>query len=161
MSVQHAHTLFRASPDAGFAAVLANAARRVAATKIARRLQVDFATEPQDVQTPEGPVHALRGDAIVTDADGARWPVPQARFAALYQPVPPTVAGSPGTYLTTRLQVLALRMDESFKVLLQDGLSRLTGQRGDWLVGASDGSLYVISAAAFARSYRIDGQPPA
>ena len=39
------------------------------------------------------------------------------------------------------------------------GLSRLTGQRGDWLVGGADGSLYVISAAAFARSYRIDSVP--
>jgi hypothetical protein len=141
--------------------VLAENARSVAATKIARRLQVEFAAQPGDVLTPEGSVHALPGDAIVTDADGARWPVPQARFAALYQPLPPTLAGSPGTYQTLPLEVLALRMDEPFEVLLPDGRSRLAGQRGDWLVGAADGSLYAISAAAFARAYRIDGPPPA
>ncbi len=161
MSATHAQTLYRASPGAGFAAVLADDPRRVAASKIARRLQVDFVTERRDVQTPEGRVHAFPGDAVVTDADGARWPVPRARFTALYQPVPPTVAGSAGTYLTTPLQVLAVRMDAPFQVLLQDGLSRLAGQRGDWLVGAADGSLYVISAAAFDRSYRIDRPTPA
>jgi hypothetical protein len=157
MSATHAQPLFRASPGAGFAAVLADDPRSVAAVKIARSLQVEFVAERRDVETPEGPVRAFPGDAIVSDADGARWPVPRARFAALYQPAPPTVAGSPGSYLTMPLRVLALRMDEPFQVLLPDGLSRLTGRRGDWLVGTADGSLYVISAAAFDRSYRIDG----
>lgn len=141
--------------------MLANDPRCVLATKIARRLEVEFATERCDVDTPEGPVNASRGDAIVTDTDGARWPVPQARFAARYRPVPPTIAGRAGTYATMALRVRALRMQDPFQVLLEDGRSRLAGERGDWLVGADDGSLYVISAAAFARSYRTEAGTPA
>ena len=160
MSTSHALTLFRARPGAGFAAVLAGDPQAVTAAKLERRVQVEFVTERRDVPTPEGPVHAFRGDAIVTDADGDSWPVPGARFAARYAPLPPTKAGSSGTYVSAPQTVMALRMEEPFQVLLQDGLSRLSGQAGDWLVGAADGSLYVISAGAFARSYRVDGAVP-
>jgi hypothetical protein len=160
MSANQALPLFRARPGAGFAAVLANEPRAVRAAKVERRVQVTFVTEQRDVQTPEGPVHAFRGDAIVTDEDGDSWPVHGPRFAARYAPLPPTVAGSDGAYVSAPQTVMALRMDAPFQVLLQDGLSRLSGQRGDWLVGTADGSLYVISAAAFARTYRIDGALP-
>ena len=159
MSAHHALPLFHARPGAGFAAALANDPRAVTAKKLQRQVQVEFLTERRDVPTPEGAVHAFPGDAVVTDVDGASWPVPGAGFTARYAPLPPTVAGSAGTYVSAAQGVLALRMDGPFQVLLPDGLSRLTGQRGDWLVGGADGSLYVISAAAFARSYRIDSVP--
>lgn len=157
MSAHHALPLFHARPGAGFAAALANDPRAVTAKKLQRQVQVEFLTERRDIQTPEGPVHACPGDAIVTDADGDRWPIPGRGFTARYAPLAPTVAGGSGAYVSTAQVVMALRMDGAFQVLLEDGLSRLTGQRGDWLVGGADGSLYVISAAAFARSYRIDG----
>lgn len=43
------------------------------------------ATEPEIVQTQEGEATAAPGDWIVTDADGASWPVPPETFAAGYE----------------------------------------------------------------------------
>jgi len=56
--------------------------------------------------------------------------------------------------ITTFLnRILALRMQEPFEVLLVDGVSRLSGQTGDWLVDYGDGSLGIVSAAIFATTY--------
>jgi len=46
-------------------------------------------------------------------------------------------------------------MPGAFEVLLADGVSRLTGQPGDWLVDYGDGSLGIVSQAIFAATYEI------
>jgi hypothetical protein len=46
-------------------------------------------------------------------------------------------------------------MSEPFGVLLSDGVSRLTGHAGDWLVDYGDGSLGVVSGPVFASTYEI------
>ena len=109
------------------------------------------------MQSPEGLVHALPGDAILTDADGAQWPVPKARFAEKYRPVSPTIAGQDGPYMSLPVRVLAVQMPEGFDVLLADGQSTLSGQSSDWLVDYGDGDLGVVSQAAFATTYEILG----
>jgi hypothetical protein len=40
-------------------------------------------------------------------------------------------------------------------VLLADGVSRLNGRPGDWLVDYGDGSLGVVSPAIFAVTYDL------
>src|SRR5476651_1068349 len=82
MSANRPLPLFRADRPAESAGMVARDPRCVSAVKLECRVTVD---------TPEGPVRAAAGDAIVTD------------------------------------------------------------RRGDWLVEGSEGSLYVVSAAAFAR----------
>ena len=52
-------------------------------------------------------------------------------------------------------RILALPMTVSFEVLLADGISRLRGRPGDWLVDYGDGSLGVVSQAIFAQTYEI------
>lgn len=140
----------------GFASVIADDPRRVSASKLECNVNVDIVAAPCVIETPEGPVRAGAGDAVVTDDAGDTWPVPQIYFPAKYRPAPLTIAGTSGAYISISQPVLALRMGEPFQVVLSDGVSRLTGRRGDWLVGSDDGGLRVVSAAAFARTYRID-----
>lgn len=155
MSAPRARPLFRADPPSLAGGVVRRDSRHVVAAKVESRVDVEIAAGPADIDTPEGRVTARAGDAIVTDSGGDTWPVPGGQFQAKYRPVAPTVAGQSGSYVSQPQHVHALRMEEPFEVLLADGRSRLSGQQGDWLVEGRDGSLYVVSAAAFARSYRI------
>ena len=50
---------------------------------------------------------------------------------------------------------MALRMTEPFEVLLADGVSRLHGRPGDWLVDYGDGSLGIVTDAIFRVTYEI------
>jgi hypothetical protein len=146
---------FRSSGRRGFSSLLTDDPRHVTARKFEREVGVDFAPAACIVQTSEGAVHAQPGDAILTGIAGERWRVTRAHFADKYRPVPPTRPGQAGRYLSLRNQILALRMTESFEVILADGVSRLHGHSGDWLVDYGDGSLGVVSPGIFATTYEI------
>ena len=107
------------------------------------------------VETAEGRVHARPGDAIVTGSAGELWRVSHGRFAQKYRPLPPTVTGRPGAYVSLPNRVLALRLEHPFRVVLADEVSELTGRAGDWLVDYGDGSLGVVASEVFARTYEI------
>jgi hypothetical protein len=146
--------IFRSSGQPGFSQDAHPS--RVFAHKIPRECQVEFATAPCTVHSPEGTVRAAAGDAIVTGASGERWPVARARFFTRYRPIAPTVEGQAGRYVSLRKRVIAVALQEPFEVLLADGTSRLHGHPGDWLVDYGDGSLGVVSAKIFAATYQID-----
>jgi hypothetical protein len=146
---------FRSSGQRGFSSTLTDDPRRVAARKLEREVQVRFASEACSLQTPEGVVHALPGDAILTGIAGEQWRVSRAHFADKYRPKPPTQSGQAGTYLSLRNRILALQMQEPFEVMLADGISRLAGRAGDWLVDYGDGSLGIVSQDIFATTYEI------
>jgi hypothetical protein len=118
---------------------------------------VKFTPVACTVQTPEGIVHAHPGDAIVTGPGGERWRVSRAHFAEKYRAVPQTVEGQDGRYVSLPNSIMAVPMPGAFEVLLADGVSRLRGQPGDWLVDYGDGSLGIVSRAAFATTYEIVG----
>jgi hypothetical protein len=149
--------VFRSSGRRGFSGAVQENPARVMARKHRRRVEVRFATEACTVETPEGVVHAQPGDAILTTDAGERWRVSLAHFAEKYRPLPPTPAGRGGTYESLPIEVLALQMYAPFGVVLADGLSRLTGRAGDWLVDYGDGSLGIVAGPVFARSYDIIG----
>ena len=149
--------LYRSSGRRGDASPIADDPRRVLARKLEREIQVIFTPVACTVRTPEGVVHAKPGDAIVTGIAGERWRVSRAHFSEKYRPVPPTQAGAPGTYVSLPNRILAVRMNETFNVLLADGESRLTGRAGDWLVDYGDGSLGVVSNAIFMITYELTG----
>jgi hypothetical protein len=50
---------------------------------------------------------------------------------------------------------MAVPMTNAFEVLLADGVSRLSGRAGEWLVDYGDGSLGIVSEAIFANTYEI------
>jgi hypothetical protein len=147
--------LYRSSATGGFSATVSTDPRRVVARKIEHQVVVRFTAAPCVIETSEGRVHASPGDAILTGVAGEQWRVTRARFAYKYRPLPPTVAGEPGIYMSLPNRVLALRVPRPFEVLLADGISRLQGRSGDWLVDYGDGSLGVVASAIFDQTYEI------
>lgn len=152
-----AEPLFRSSAQPGYSSAVSNHPGRVTARKLEQEIQVQFTSAPCTVRTREGVVHARPGDAIVTGTAGEHWRVSRAHFAEKYRAVPPTVDGQPGKYISLPKTILAVPMSEQFEVLLADGVSRLKGQPGDWLVDYGDGSLGIVAKAIFAGTYEVIG----
>jgi hypothetical protein len=147
--------LFRSSGQHGYLPQISDDPRRHTARKLERVVQVRFSAEACTIQTPEGLVHARPGDAILTGFAGEHWRVSSSHFAERYRPVPPTSLGQPGAYMSLPSRILALPMTVTFEVLLADGVSRLSGRPGDWLVDYGDGSLGIVSPVIFANTYEL------
>ncbi len=148
--------LFHSSGVQGFSAYASSHPARVFARKLEREIRVDFTPISRMVKTPEGTVRAQAGDAIVTGSSGEHWPVSRSRFSGRYRPVPPTLDGEDGRYMSVPNRVMAVRMKEPFEVVLVDGISRLQGHPGEWLIDYGDGSLGVIAPTIFAATYKIE-----
>jgi PGDYG protein len=147
--------LFRSSGQRGYSNLISADPRRIVARKLEREIEVRFTPIACTVQTTEGVVHARPGDAIITGTAGEHWRVSRARFSEKYRPVPPTVAGEAGRYVSLPNRIMARPMTYAFEVLLADGASRLRGRPGEWLVDYGDGSLGIVSPAIFATTYEI------
>lgn len=147
--------LFCSSGQRGYSSLIIADPRRVFARKLEREIEVRFTPIACTVQTSEGLVHAAPGDAIITGTAGEHWRVSRARFADKYRPVPPTVAGEAGRYVSLPNRIAAVPIAEAFEVLLADRVSRLRGSAGEWLVDYGDGSLGIVSPAIFASTYEI------
>jgi hypothetical protein len=146
---------FRCSGQNGFSSQVANHPRHSKARKLEREVGVRFTDTACIVRTPEGMVHARAGDAILTGNGGHHWRVSQAKFAGKYRPMPPTLMGQSGRYMSLPNQILALQMQQPFDVLLADGVSELNGHPGDWLVDYGDGSLGIVAEDIFATTYEL------
>jgi hypothetical protein len=150
-----AECLYRSTGRPGFSSLIPDDGRQVVARKLVKEIDVIFADGPCVVRTNEGVVHACPGDAIITGIAGEHWRVSRSHFCEKYEPVPPTRPGEPGRYTSRPTRIRAVPMTSSFDVLLADGISRLNGRPGDWLVDYGDGSLGIISRAIFATTYEI------
>jgi len=149
--------LFRSSAQSGYSHFVDSDPRRVCARKRVQEVDVRFTPVECTVKTNEGVVQARPGDAILTGTAGEHWRVSRSHFAGKYRPVPPTPAGADGRYECLPIRIKGVPMSEGFEVLLADGVSRLTGRAGDWLVDYGDGSLGIVSPAIFATTYEIIG----
>ena len=112
-------------------------------------VQLRFAAQAGELQTPEGCVLVQPGDAIVRDDKGRQWRVSRHHVEAKYEQI------DGERWRSRRIEVQARRMDEPFEVLLADRHSLLSGGPGDWLVDYGDGSLGVVADSAFASSYDL------
>lgn len=157
MNPSGSRPVFHSSAQRGHSDAIDEIPGRVFARKLGREIQVHFTPQPCTVQTAEGIVHARAGDAIVTGTEGERWRISRRHFKEKYRPVPPTVSGQDGRYVSLPNRIMAVPMSEAFEVVLADGVSRLNGQPGDWLVDYGDGSLGVVSKDIFANTYEIVG----
>jgi hypothetical protein len=153
----HQPLTFSSTGQPGYSPAVLAFPNRVRARKHVREIKVDFARREAKVRTPEGTVHAAVGDAILTGSMGERWCMPADRFARKYTPVPPTVAGQSGRYSSVPIEIVAVPMREKFEVILLDGISRLRGHLGDWLVDYGDGSLGVVAQRIFTATYDVIG----
>jgi PGDYG protein len=149
--------VYHSSGSQGYSSKISSDPRCVSARKLQRQIEVRFTPVACTVQTSEGVVHAAPGDAIITGTAGEHWRVSRVHFPHKYAPVPPTVAGEAGRYTSLPNRILALPMTGAFEVLLTDGLSRLRGRPGEWLVDYGDGSLGIVAQDIFATTYEILG----
>ena len=122
-------------------------------TKKVYEVQVEIAATSGTLETLEGKVSYLPGDAIVTGVRGERWPVPKAAFDRKYAPVNTLHAEHSGNYLTRPVQVLATQLLTSYTVQLDTDRGEIQGHAGDWLVQYEDGSQAIIAADIFLQSY--------
>jgi hypothetical protein len=100
-------------------------------------------------------VNYSTGDALLTDIDGQRWPVPRDTFDINYAPMAPTRPGKPGRYRKRARVVWAKPMTDAFDVTLDRDRGTLGGQRGDWLVQYAQSDFIVVSAGVFAQTYEL------
>jgi len=149
--------LFHSTARRGFSAQVSTYPGRILARKRALEVDVRFASQAAAIHTREGTVQARPGDAIVTGGAGEQWRVSRAHFAEKYRALPPTPDGQDGRYVSLTNSIMAVSMSGAFEVLLADGISRLRGQAGDWLVDYGDGSLGIVAPAIFAATYEIVG----
>jgi hypothetical protein len=147
--------LYRSSGQPGYSTEIGGNPQRVVARKLEREVQVRFAREACTVQTNEGLVSAKPGDAILTGVNGEHWRVSQARFPDKYRPAESTTSGEDGAYVSLPNRVFAVPMAQRFEVLLADGVSKLTGRAGDWLVDYGDGSLGIVAKHIFDSTYEV------
>jgi PGDYG protein len=147
--------IFRCSGNSGFSAEVSGHPQHVEAKKLEREVEVRFTDVDCIVRTPEGTVYAHPGDAILTGNGGHHWRVSHGKFAHKYRPVPPTMAGQSGRYVSLPYRILAVQLHAPFEVVLADQVSRLSGQPLDWLVDYGDGSLGIVAHDIFATTYEI------
>ena len=116
-------------------------------------VSVHFAPTAGVVNTLEGPVAYLAGDAIITGVAGEQWSVPGDRFRDTYIALAPTSDGKDGLYTKHPHMVLALRLTKECSVPLKGGRGILRGHVGDYLVQYGPGDYAVVAGDIFDVSY--------
>jgi hypothetical protein len=112
---------------------------------------VTFAAKDGSINTLEGEVPYLVGDAIMTGVRGEHWPIERKNFDEWYR----AVVGKLGYYLKSKT-VLAKQMHCAFRVpVTTNEPTYLTGKAGDWAVQTSPGNLGVVSAEIFDKTYKL------
>ena len=118
-------------------------------------VQVDFARQPGELMSLEGPNRYAPGDALITGSTGDRWVVSRERFDAKYLPADASLAhGQPGAYRNHPSVVLAKQMHEPFSMARSEAGDVLHGQAGDWVLQYAPGDYGVVQAQRFAKVYR-------
>ena len=118
-------------------------------------VQVDFARQPGELMSLEGPNRYAPGDALITGSTGDRWVVSRERFDAKYLPADTSLThGQAGAYRNRPSVVLAKQMHEPFSMARSEAGDVLHGQAGDWVLQYAPGDYGVVQAQRFAKVYR-------
>ncbi|MDR3321269.1 MAG: DHH family phosphoesterase [Synergistaceae bacterium] len=125
----------------------------VVAVKRGIPVSVTFARGPGILDTNEGAVSYLDGDALVTGVKGELWPVARERFFGTYSAHGGTAPGGDGTYIRNATPSLALQIDMPFVVELGNGGSVLRGGRGDWLMQYEPGEYGIVAREIFEETF--------
>lgn len=115
--------------------------------------KVSFAKYPQNVETLEGVVSCLPGDAILTGVKGESWPVQREAFFRKYEPAPGIVFGEDGLYKKRLAFVIARLLQDTEAIVLSEGRGVLNGQVGDWCLTYGFGNQAFIRDDILSESY--------
>jgi len=118
-------------------------------------VSVTIAEHDGIIETLEGRVTFLAGDAIMTGVNGEHWPIERTAFLASYDPVTPTEQGTAGIYVKRPQTVLALRLDKILRVPVGRRPDPLIGYPGDWLLRYPDASYGIIHDEIFRETYEV------
>ena len=116
---------------------------------------VEFAKPSGIVDSLEGPVHYLVGDALLTGVEGERWVIQKHKFEQSYTPVEPTINGKDGFYIKKPMHVWAKRLTENISVAVGWQNDPLTGVSGDWLLQYGSDDFGIIQHDIFIKTYDI------
>jgi len=111
-------------------------------------LDYKIAEENETIQTKEGPVNAVAGDAIMTGTEGENWPIPAEKFEQTYDVLEPGIAAK------KNIPVFAKEMPEPFQVKVSWSEDLLQGEAGDYLVEYGPGDYGVVGAEIFRKTYK-------
>ncbi len=126
----------------------------VAARRKPGKAAVVFAAMPGSVETLEGIVAYVAGDAIVTGETGERWPVGRELFSRHYTPAYALKMYENGGYFRKEITVTALLPGDAFEVPVPGGT--LKGRKGDWLVQYVPGCYGIVQGELFNGLYDIE-----
>lgn len=117
-------------------------------------VQVEFAKQPGELISLEGPNKYAIGDALITGSGGERWCVSRDRFDAKYEPLSPLKHGEDGAYRNKPVPVLAKQMQGPFTIARSTGGDVLQGKPQDWLMQYAPGDYGITENARFQKVYR-------
>lgn len=116
-------------------------------------VDVCFAQSAGTLQTLEGLVKFIQGDALTTGVQNERWPIPRKHFESTYAPVWPTLMGTDGRYIKKPSKVTALQCGSEQHVSIGDGNGVLRAKVGDWIVTDGAGNRWVVADSIFRATY--------
>lgn len=134
---------------------LARHPQAVRVRKLPLPVEVRWMARDGVCQTLEGEVAYRAGDVVLTGIDGESWPVAADRFAAGYEPVPPTQPGADGAYRKRQVTLLALQLQQALTVRVGYQHDPLQGKAGDWLVQYGPDDFGIVAATIFPRTYEL------
>ena len=116
-------------------------------------VEVAFAAADGVCKTLEGEVRFRAGDALLTGAQGDRWPVRRDLFLSSYEPVPPRAPGQNGAYRKRPAVAHALRLSAPATVAVSWQNDPLHGEPGDWLIRYADDTYGIVQDSIFRETY--------
>lgn len=102
------------------------------------------------IQTLEGAVTALPGDAILTGTKGESWPVKSTTFQDTY-----VSNDVDGTCYKRAIDVVATQMSEPFEVVVGWSAEPLKGSPGDYKLEYGPGDYGIVRADIFDETYEV------
>lgn len=114
------------------------------------KLSFVFATQKQDIQTLEGVVTAMPGDAIIIGVKGERYPVRRPYFEASYD-----FDEALGTCVKKPIIVEAQEMSEPFIVKVGWSDQPLQGKAGDFKLTYGPGDFGIVEREIFYQTYDV------
>lgn len=117
------------------------------------KVNIEFAKSDGVVQTLEGPVSYLAGDALASGALDERWPISRKQFEISYEPVFPTHMGRDGQYIKKPLTVDAHQCHSEQHVTINNQNNSLRANIGDWIVSDQNGGRWIVNDEIFQLTY--------